>query len=316
MNATAVLSNRSLLCVVRRPFQPDVSPESLTYTCARFLAGPIGTLGLALAASAWLVDSPRAFAQGAASKASQEKGKWIPLFERHAGEYVIRVGHDAKEEARRLPEPVLRWWQPVRGGDDGALYLWVREGRPVAAVTFFTFKWPNGTRSIVHEKHSLALEPLEATWRGKLVWHTSQPGLTFKRVPDAPAPADTAAARLRQMQALVREFSANTIDDKGSKWPLRSLVKPLYRYEGKNDGAFFALVQGTDPEALVILEARGEGKDAHWEYAAARFTDLELHVRCKAQEVFSGPHTTGHANEVYHTSAVMSQASDSPEDFN
>jgi hypothetical protein len=260
----------------------------------------------------WLL----AQAQAPAAKAAQEKGKWIPLFERHSGEYVVRVGPDAKEDARRLAEPVLRWWQPVRGGDDGALYLWVHDGRPVAAVTFFTFKLPEGTRWVTHEHHSLATEPLEATWKDRMVWRTSRPGLEFKPIPNAPVPAATPTARLRQLQALVRDFSANTIDDKGSKWPLRPLVKPLYRYEGKVDGALFALVQGTDPEAFVLLEARGAGNDAHWEYAATRFTDLELHVRYKDLEVFSGPHSLGGPNEIYHSSSVIGKPSDSPEDFN
>ena len=166
-----------------------------------------------------------------------------------------------------LPEPVLRWSQPIRGGDDGALYLWVHEGRPVAAMTFFTFKWPDGTRSIVHERHSLALEPMEATWRG--IWSGTHrgPGWLSSRSRTPRFRPVAAPARFRQMQALVREFSANTIDDKASKWPLRPLIKPLYRYEGKHDGALFAMVQGTDPEAFILLEARGTGKDAHWEYA-------------------------------------------------
>jgi hypothetical protein len=280
-------------------------------------SGYVGSriLSLALAAAACRFESPSASEQEAAAEAKQSKGKWVPLFQRHAGEYVIRVGQDAKVESGLLPEPVLRWWQPVRGGDDGALYLWVREGRPVAALTFFTFKWPNGTRSISHEQHSLAHEPIEAKWRGNLVWHTSQPGLSFKPVPGAPVPAGIAAARLRQMLALVRDFSAHTIDNKGSKWPLRPLIKPLYRYEGKTDGALFAVVQGTDPEAFVILEARTEGDDAHWEFAAARFTDLEIHIRYKSQEVFSGPSTTGQVNEIYHTSTVIDKPSDSPDDF-
>ena len=162
-------------------------------------------------------------------------------------------------------------------------------------LTFFTFKLPDGTRCITHERHSLAARPVEATWRGDKVWSTSRPGLAFQPVPNAPVPADTAPARLRQMQALVREFSANTIDSKGSTWTLRPLVKPLYRYESKSDGALFALVQGTDPEAFVVLEAKGDGKDAHWEYAVARFTDLEIRVRLKDREVFSGPHTLGGA---------------------
>jgi hypothetical protein len=272
-------------------------------------------LVLALTASAGLDQSPRAHGQEAASKSKDEKGKWVPLFQRHASEYVIRVGDDAKAAAKRVPDPLLRWWQPVRGGDDGALYLWAHEGRPVAVMTFFTFKLPDGTRCITHERHSLAAEPVEAAWRGDKVWHASRPGLIFKPVPSAPVPADNAAARLRQMQALVRDFSANTIDDKGSTWPLRPLVKPLFRYEGSDDGALFALVQGTDPEAFVVLEARGEGKEAHWEFAVARFTDLEIRVRLKDREVFSGPHSLGGANETYQTLVVLQKPSDSPADF-
>jgi hypothetical protein len=272
-------------------------------------------VGLALIVAASPAWSPHAFSQDAAPKAKDEKGKWVPLFQRHANEYEMRVGKDAHAESRRLPEPLLRWWQPVRGGDDGALFLWVHEGRPVAVVTFFTFKWADGRRAIVHERHSLTSEPVEATWRGDSVWRTSAPGLSFKAVPDAPPPAESAPARLRQMQAMVRDFSANTVDDKGSTWPLRPLVKPLYRYVGKSDGAVFALVQGTDPEAFVVMEARGDGKDRHWEYAVARFTDLEIRVRLKDHEVFGEAHSLGATNAVYHTTTVITKASDKPADF-
>ena len=277
----------------------------------------------ALLASAWLAiaPAPPASGQDAADVKATEppkdakagKGKWVPLFDRHADGYAITAG--AAGRAKRLPEPVLRWWQPVRGGDDGALYLWVRDGRPVAVVTFFTFKWPDGKRSVIHERHSLAAEPLEATWRGVSVWRTSQPGVTFRPVPDAPTPAGGAPARLRQMQAIVRDVSANTVDDKNSTWPLRPLSRPLYRDEGRADGALFALAQGTDPEAFLLLEARGEGDAARWEYAVARFTDLELHVRYKGREVFSGPHTLGGPGEIYHSISVIDKASDSPADF-
>lgn len=242
-----------------------------------------------------------------------EKGKWVPLFERHSGEYVVSEG--AKGEAKKLPEPVLRWWQPVRGSDDGALYLWTRDGRPVAAVTFFTFKWANGTRSIVHERHSFAAGPVEARWRGKSVWQTSKPGIAYQGVPDAPAPAENASARLRQMQAIVRDVSAATVDDKGSTWPLRPLSKPLYRFESKADGALFALAQGTDPEAFLLLQVSGEGKAARWEFAVARFTDLKIQVRYKGREIFSGPNTTGEPNGIYHSTTVIDKVSESPADF-
>ncbi len=272
-------------------------------------------LGLVVLATAWLAATPRGgYGQDAAPDHKEVKGKWFPLFEKQASEYVVRVGTEATE-ARMLTEPVLRWQQPIRGGDDGALYLWVRDGRPVAAVTFFTFKWPDGKRCISHERHSFVTEPIQAAWRDRIVWKTSLPGLTFKPVPDAPRPAGAAGPRLRQMQAIMRDFSANTVDEKGLTWPLRPLSKPLYRFESRDDGAVFAMVQGTDPEAFVLLHVRGKGEDVRWEYAVTRFTDLEIHGRLKGREVLTGPHTIGAADEIYNTHAEITKPSDSPEDF-
>ena len=253
--------------------------------------------------------------------AKDARPKWAPVFQKHAAGYIIRAGAGAGDqaEARMLPEPLLRWSQPVRGGDDGALYLWVREGRPVAVMSLFTYKERNGVRNVIHEDHSLAEGPLAAEWAGQPRWRTAEPGLTFRPVPDAPAPAETAAARLRQMQAIVREFSAATKDDKGSTWTLRPMTRALYRYEGKGpatpDGALFAFAQGTDPEAFLLVEARAEWKALRWEYAVARFTDLEIKIDLKGREVFSGPHTVGGPGGIYWTTIVMSRPGDAPEDF-
>src|SRR5262245_9175757 len=109
-----------------------------------FLAFGLASVSL-VAGSSWAFaqESPPAKNESSVSSANDGKGTWVPLFQRHAGEYVVSLTDGSREEAELLTEPLLRWWQPVRGGDDGALYLWVKDGRPVAAVTFFTFKWPN-----------------------------------------------------------------------------------------------------------------------------------------------------------------------------
>ena len=125
----------------------------------------------------------------------------------------------------------MRWWQPVRGTDDGAIYLWTRDGCPEAAGSIFTIKDDDRTRRLVHEFHSLSARPLKAEWRGSLAWDCLAPGLEMKPIPARPKPADTPAARLRQIQALAREFSAHSIDRQASRWELRLLSKPLYRYE-------------------------------------------------------------------------------------
>jgi hypothetical protein len=243
-----------------------------------------------------------------------ERGKWEPLFERHAHEYKVETT-SGNVAATRLENPVLRWWQPVRGGDDGALYLWVQDGTPVAAVTFFTFKWPDGNRAIVHERQSLSQDSLVATWRGNAVWKTSAPGVSFQPVPNAPVPAATPAARLRQMHAILHDLSANTTDDKGSDWPLRLLTKPLFRFEGHNDGALFALAQGTDPEAFVLLALHRVEGAPRWEIAIARFTDLDLRVRLQNREIFHEEKSFGGPSQVYFTATVLQKRSDAPADF-
>jgi hypothetical protein len=50
---------------------------------------------------------------------------------------------------------------------------------------------------------------------------------------------------------------------------------------------------GTDPEALLIVEARMVDGKLRWEFACGRFTDWELHVQRKEKELFtSNPHQT------------------------
>ncbi|MDB5306175.1 MAG: hypothetical protein JWO38_377, partial [Gemmataceae bacterium] len=78
---------------------------------------------------------------------------------------------------------------------------------------------------------------------------------------------------------------------------------------GVVDGAVFALVSeaGTDPEVLLVIEAREEAGKLQWEYACGRFSDWELHVQRKDKEVWSSvpsetnpyPHDTQHLYRIY-----------------
>ncbi len=93
------------------------------------------------------------------------------------------------------------------------------------------------------------------------------------------------------MRELRRDFSATTEDNKAKRWELRILPQPLYRYDGTDpdliDGAVFSFVTsaGTDPEALVVLEARKPAlnpkREPVWHYGVARFTDLNIWI-CQA----------------------------------
>jgi len=231
---------------------------------------------------------------------SQDPGKddgpsgWLPVLKQQAADYTITPRGHGKVAPAPRPDPILRWTQPVRGGDDGAVFLWVSGGRPEAVLSVFTYRVPGQKRSVQHEVHSFALTPLDASWRGKAIWRADEPGVSFNAVPGAPTPAPSAPARLRQMQAIARDFSAENLHDRSGKNELRLMPKPLYRYEPTDqdliDGALFCLAYGTDPEVFVLLEARkAEGGGGEWRYALARFSDLPLRTRYKGEEVWSVP---------------------------
>ena len=93
--------------------------------------------------------------------------------------------------------------------------------------------------------------------------------------PELPQPAATAAERLRQIRDLAREFRAS-VDLENGGTELRRLSQPLFRYQSKSDGAVFAFVLATDPEALLLIDERsGEGGPA-WHYAFARMSNHSL----------------------------------------
>jgi hypothetical protein len=120
-----------------------------------------------------------------------------------------------------------------------------------------------------------------------------QAGLARKELPDSGKPAATTGARLLQMRRLAQEFAGHSVDRDMKRWELRLLPTPLYRYPaaktGVVDGALFALVSnaGTDPEVLLLIEAREVDGKLRWEYACGRFSDWELHVERKDKEVFA-----------------------------
>ena len=149
-------------------------------------------------------------------------------------------------------------------------------------------------RQIIHELHALDAEKLIVTGaKGSLNEWKPESGLARKELTGAPAPAATPAARLLQMRRLAQEFSGYTVDPEKKRWELRLLPAPLYRYPvakaGAIDGALFTLVStaGTDPEVLLLIEAREVDGKSRWEYACGRFSDRDLHVQRNDKDVWS-----------------------------
>ena len=190
-------------------------------------------------------------------------------------------------------EPALKWTNPQRRADDGGVFLWLDRGRPEVAASFY--RYPSGGKSAEdHEFVSLATAPLVADLDGAAFWSPGAGVRAPAPIPDAPEPAKTAAERLRQMPALAREFRAS-FNNPPDLSEIRLLTQPLYRFEveGKRadilDGALFAYVHTTDPEVLLILEARPDPASGamRWYFTAARMSLVNLRIHHKDREIWS-----------------------------
>lgn len=186
---------------------------------------------------------------------------------------------------------VMRWANPPRGSGDGMTVLYLSEGRPEAVCC--VYRWG---RKLTHEFDSLSRGTLIARRDGAVVWRPATPGPQFKPIRGADAPADSPAARLRQMKTLAGQFSSTMLGwraNKSDREELRLLPQPLYRYDSRRsdilDGAVFAFVQGTDPESLLLLEAFQAADGFEWQFGFARRTSGRLEGRHQGTIVWQVP---------------------------
>ena len=78
---------------------------------------------------------------------------------------------------------------------------------------------------------------------------------------------------------------------RGERWDLRLLPAPLLEYQEPSKdiigGALFAFVgYSTDPEILVLLEARRTSEGAVWYFHPVRFSDKSLYLQFKNEPVW------------------------------
>lgn len=187
-------------------------------------------------------------------------------------------------------EPLLRWNNPVSSSPDGALFLWLDETqRPAIAAQAFI---AGGTKDLwLHEFQSLSVEPFTMQRDSAVVWSPAKGGVTMKPLIEAPVPATSKPLRMSQMRELAKRFEASDDFQGGSRWELRLLTTPLHRYGGEDqpvaDGALFAFAHGTDPEVLLLLEARRHNGALEWQYGLAPMTGYALQAKDRGQLVWS-----------------------------
>lgn len=214
------------------------------------------------------------------------------LYAADAAEYEIFRDAQHRESLKLRELPVYVWTNVPRE-QYGSVFVWTWNGRPeVVGSIFSTPTEVPGTRGVTHEFHSLSTAKLIPERESANRW---RPRTVLQRQPltDAPKPADTARERRLQLRQLARRFTARSIDVDKEQWELRLLPQPLYQYESTDpeivDGALFAFVTsaGTDPEVMLLLEARRGDSGSEWTYAVCRFSNSDLFVSDGDRQVWS-----------------------------
>jgi hypothetical protein len=232
------------------------------------------------------------------SLAAGAAGSWADE-ERERAEAALANGqHEAALYAIGTPgsektiplhdESVLRWNNSVDQSVFGNIFLWTKAGRPEVVASIYQFYSPK--TDFCAEFQSLSLDPLVVTRDGKEVWTPTKPGIVLSEFAGAAKPAAGKPQRLVEMRKLAGEFAVQLTDYSRETYRLRLLRQPLLRYGAADsdvlDGALFAYTYTTDPELLVMVEARKSDEGFRWMSGLARMNIGELKVTHRDREVW------------------------------
>jgi hypothetical protein len=241
-------------------------------------------VGIAIVHSAARGDEP------VDTEAAAGRQQRLEYLKTRAGEFQVFTEADREKPLAQTKEPLLRYSNPARGFllSDGGTFLWL-DGERVVAVASWSLR---GTGKCYREFTSLAAEPLICMNGARVVWSPKAGGLVDQLLPDAPVPLANAPRRLAQMRTLAARFSAVIFKD-DAPTELRLMSQPVHRYKRESDkildGGLFSFAEATDPEALVLLEARRGTKagEFEWRFTLARMTSSQLRMRLDDKEIWS-----------------------------
>jgi hypothetical protein len=223
-------------------------------------------------------------------KKDEVREQQLKNMKRSAAQHVLSPADDRKRLFKIQENAAMRWSNPIVGVKDGAIYVWSDRGRPQAIIKLYTFD----NEVFSHEWQSLSESTIIAEREGKIVWSPSEPGIAFRELTDAPKPAELATERLRQVKTLAGKFSSTytPIPKEAKPFELRLLIQPLFRYEASDDkqcldGAIFAFSNGTDPQGLLLFEARKSGESYRYSYAFAKMASGAVIAKYGEKEIYS-----------------------------
>lgn len=249
------------------------------------------TLPLLVGLLGQVSSEPGATAKGKEEDVKARAAAVLALANEVAKRYDVYADDGRKVKMTLQPDAVLQWSNPVLGEFYGGVFIWTDKGCPRTVASIYRIYSPENHTDM--EFHSLSRSRVLADRGDRPVWAPKRGGVDWKPLAEAPAPAATPAQRLRQLRSLAQEFSAEETDRKGERHTLRLLTQPVFRAQSTDpqvlDSALFCFVQGTDPEALLMIEAHQADGGPRWEYAFARMNSVKLTASRRNREVWSVP---------------------------
>ena len=202
--------------------------------------------------------------------------------------FELRLAAGDKRELMLSESPLLVFGDPTRANENGTVWIW-GEGRPAAFLEVYHI---TGIKNRWFHAVTLTGSQTVVMKRAGFTWQPDKAQVEPKLLGDAPVPAKKEADRLRQMKEQARRFTSHEFwDPNNSRFELRLHDKPLHRYKDAaaeiQDGAAFSLANGTNPEAILLVEALGKSPEAsRWHFSLARLGSAEMSASLDGKEVW------------------------------
>ncbi|HUG67848.1 MAG TPA: hypothetical protein VMM76_08850 [Pirellulaceae bacterium] len=230
---------------------------------------------------------------GQSTSLSEERSLQLKqIFHDVAAGYEITEGSGG--ELKQLPlrdEPIMHWLSldGTEGTYLGSVFTWTRLQRPEVVGTIFTSDGTKEQIAVCEELYSFSSEQLQLRSGRGTLWRPA-PGENMRRIPDAPIPSESQQGRRLQIRNMSRQFSGR-MNRRGEPHPLRLLPRPIYQYESDDpnilSGALLVLVAyNTDPDILLLIEARQTAEGPRWFFQPARFSDKSLWLTFKESDIW------------------------------
>ncbi len=234
-------------------------------------------------------------AEGDGKPASASELRFEEMQRRAKATHVSVLRGKQRTRADRTESPLFRYSDQPRGILDATFWLWKSGGRPVAFQKVELYRNPNKPPTFFYCFASLSKTLIESEWDVGMDWKAKAPGVALLNLANGPKPGRTASGRIRQLKQTARRFSVTYKNlDANTQNELRFLTQPMHRYANKEsglvDGAIFGFAtNGTNPDALLLLEMHRGVQGSSWKYGWVQMTQGGLEGKLDRKTVWKAP---------------------------